>query len=159
MLILHDQGHPTEVCPINSLKTHFRPPRVLLDKIFIWSVILGQLESFRTYTASEYYFPENLRRSLKCYERKTFSDSSIRHIFSSENFRSPFSTKNNLTFGVKFQRLIVGIFLELYLNGTDIQKFLAFFQRLRILVNFCFSKKIFYRKQSMFASRVLWIKV
>ena len=78
------------------------------------------LSLFELTRAPEYYFPENLRRSLKYYERKTFSDSSIRHIFSSENFRFPFSTKNNLTFGVKFQRLIVGIFLELYLNGTDI---------------------------------------
>ena len=60
---------------------------------------------------------------------------------------------------MKFERLIVGIFLELYMNETDTEKLLAFFQGLRILVNFCFSEKIFYRKQSMVASRVLWIKV
>ena len=86
-------------------------------KIFIWSVIiLGQLESFRTYKGSRVLFSRNLRRSLKYYERKTFSDSSIRHIFSSENFRFPFSTKNNLTLGVKFERLILGIFFRIVLE-------------------------------------------
>ena len=87
-------------------------------KIFIWSVSLFELTR-----APEYYFTENVRRSLKYYERKTFSDSSIRHIFSSENFRFPFSTKNNLTLGVKFKRLIVGSFLELYMNGPEIEIF------------------------------------
>ena len=135
-----------------QLKTHFSLPKVLLDlqKYILSGTIKclsgrsssqGNLSLFELTRAPEYCFPENLRRSLKYYDRKTFSDSSIRHIFSSENFRFSFPTKNNLTLGVKFKRLIVGIFLELYLNGTDIQKFLAFFQLLKILGNFCFSEK------------------
>ena len=38
---------------------------------------------------------------FKFYEIDIFSDSSLRRIFESENFRFPFSTKNSLTWGLK----------------------------------------------------------
>ena len=34
----------------------------------------------------EYYFPENFRLNLMYYESETFSNSSLHHIFESENF-------------------------------------------------------------------------
>ena len=40
-------------------------------KIFIWSVILGQLESFPNYMGSQYY-PENFKCNLKFYEVRIF---------------------------------------------------------------------------------------
>ena len=44
--------------------------------------------------------PENFSCNLKFYESDSFSDSSLHRIFDSENFRFPFSTKHNLTWGV-----------------------------------------------------------
>ena len=38
---------------------------------------------------------------------------------------------------------------KLYMNGTVIEKFLAFPKLLKILGNFCFSEQIFHRKQSL----------
>ena len=38
---------------------------------------------------------------------------------------------------------------KLYMNGTVIEKFLAFLKLLKILGNFCFSEEIFHRKQSL----------
>ena len=76
-------------------------------KICICSAILGQLESFRNckVRASEYYCPENFRCNLKFYESNNFSDSSFHHIFESEKFRIPFSTKNSLTWGSEMQKI------------------------------------------------------
>ena len=48
-----------------------------------------------------YYFPVNFRCNFKFYEKENFSDSSLRRIFESENFRFPFSTKNSLTWGLR----------------------------------------------------------
>ena len=42
----------------------------------------------------QYYFPQNFRCNLSRYECENFSDSYLNHIFESENFRFPFSTKN-----------------------------------------------------------------
>ena len=67
-------------------------------KICICSVILGELESFRNYKGFTYYFPENFRCNLAHYEKEIFFDSSLHHIFESENFRFPFCY---LTWGVK----------------------------------------------------------
>ena len=53
----------------------------------------------------EYYFRENFRSNLTYYESETFSDSSLHHIFESENFRFPFCTKNSLTWEVKCENL------------------------------------------------------
>ena len=48
---------------------------------------------------------------------------------------------------------IVGNLLDklrkLYINGTVIQKFLAFLKRWKILASFCFPEQIFYRKLSL----------
>ena len=44
----------------------------------------------------QYYFPENFRCNLTYYESEDFSDSSLHHLFQSENVRFPFSTKPNL---------------------------------------------------------------
>ena len=38
----------------------------------------------------QYYFPEDFRSNLMYYEGENFSDSSVHHIFESENFRFPF---------------------------------------------------------------------
>ena len=40
-----------------------------------------------------YYFPENFRCNLTYYESENFSDSSLHHIFESENFRFSFCKK------------------------------------------------------------------
>ena len=56
--------------------------------------------------------------TLKVYESNNFSDCSFYHIFESEKFRTPFSTKNSLTWGVKFKKIklkkIVGNLLDMY---------------------------------------------
>ena len=53
-----------------------------------------------------------------------FSNSSLHHIFESEHFRFPFSTKNSQTYGVKYEKIHLGHLLnklrKLYLNGTVI---------------------------------------
>ena len=42
---------------------------------------------------------------LSLYECENFSDPYLNHIFESENFRFPFSTKNSITRGVKCEKL------------------------------------------------------
>ena len=44
----------------------------------------------------------------KYLESENFSDSSLHRIFDSENFRFPFSTKNCLTRGAKWEKLNLG---------------------------------------------------
>ena len=58
-------------------------------KICICSVILGELESFRNYKALV-LLTENFRFNLTYYESENFTDSSLHHIFESENFSFPF---------------------------------------------------------------------
>ena len=53
----------------------------------------------------QYYFAENSRCNLTYYESENFYDSSLHHIFESENFRFPFCTKNSLTWAVKCKEL------------------------------------------------------
>ena len=55
-------------------------------KICIFSVILGEMESFRNYKDFGTIFPI----SLDAIWREIFSDSSLRRIFESENFNFPF---------------------------------------------------------------------
>ena len=94
-------------------------------KIFVCWVILGKPKSFRNYKGFS-YFPENFRCNLTFYESENFSDSSLRHIFESENFRFRFSKKNSLTWIVKYGKIIlqkiVGNLLDkfrkLHMNGT-----------------------------------------
>ena len=52
----------------------------------------------------------------------------------------------------KLQKIIGNLFdkfRKLYVNGTVVYKFLAFLKLSKILGNFCFSVKIFHRKQSL----------
>ena len=66
-------------------------------KICICSVILGDLESFQYSKGFSIIFPKILDVNyLTYYESEKCSDSSPHHIFESENFRFPFSTKNIL---------------------------------------------------------------
>ena len=65
-------------------------------KICTCSVILGELESIRNYNGFNNIL-RNVRCNLTYYESENFSDSSLHHIFESENFRFPFCTKNSLT--------------------------------------------------------------
>ena len=67
-------------------------------KICICSVILGELESSQYSKGFSIIFPKILDVIyLTYYESEKFSDSSPHHIFESENFRFPFSTKNSQT--------------------------------------------------------------
>ena len=73
-------------------------------EIYICSVILGQLESFRNYQGFSIIFPKILDER----RRENFSDSSFHRIFESENFRFSFSAKNSLIWrgrGIKCQTL------------------------------------------------------
>ena len=56
-------------------------------------------------TRASVFFPENFRCNLAFYESENFSDSSLHHILESENFRFPFSTKNSVTWVVKYKKL------------------------------------------------------
>ena len=92
----------------SAMKTLFRLSRVYCTfrsiempskrrkKIFIFSVILGELSPFEITRASVLFF-ENFRCNLTFYERENFSDSSLHGILESENFRFPFSKKNSVT--------------------------------------------------------------
>ena len=50
---------------------------------------------------------ENFRCNLPLNERENFSDSSLHDIFESQSFRFPFSAKNSLSWGVKYEKLNV----------------------------------------------------
>ena len=58
-------------------------------KICICSVILGELESFRNNKCFSIIFLKKFRCNLMYYESENFTDSSLQHIFESENFRFP----------------------------------------------------------------------
>ena len=51
-----------------------------------------------------HYFPANFRCNLTFFESENLSDSSLRHIFESENFRFPFCTKKIIPLGVKCEK-------------------------------------------------------
>ena len=67
----------------------------------------------------QYYFPQNFKCNLKCYESKNFSDSSLQRIF---------PTKNSLTCEMRKIQLkkILGKLLDDLQNGTVVYKCLAF---------------------------------
>ena len=137
-------GTPREGFLLHTLKILFRLSRVLLDlqKCILSGAIKfvsvrsswGNLSLFEiTRAFNQYYYPENFRCNLRYHESENFADSSLHHIFESENFSFLFSTKNSLTWGVKCENIkltkIVGNLLDelrkLYMNRTVIQKFLA----------------------------------
>ena len=74
-------------------------------------------------------FPENFRSNLTYNERENFCDSSLHHIFESENFKFSFFTKHSLTWAVKNGKLTLHKIIEnllhekrrkLYMSGTVI---------------------------------------
>ena len=97
-------GVPSESFLLNSLKTRFRLPSVLLDlhKYILSSAInlylFGHPRAtwvFSKLQGLQQKFPENVRFNLKFYGGGNFSDFSVHHIFESENFRFSFSTKTS----------------------------------------------------------------
>ena len=71
-------------------------------KICACLVILGELESFRNYKGFSIILLKILDAIIiTYYESENFSDSSLHHIFESENVWFPFCTKNSLTWAVK----------------------------------------------------------
>ena len=75
-------------------------------KICAYLVILGELESFRNYKGFSIILLKILDAIIiTYYESENFSDSSLHHIFESENVRFPFCTKNSLTWAVKSKEL------------------------------------------------------
>ena len=97
---------------LNTLKTPLGYPEYLYRsveihsercyKICICLVSLGDFESFRNYKGFSIIF---MKIFFSFYERENFSDSYLNHIFESENFRFPSSTKDGITWGVKCQKL------------------------------------------------------
>ena len=69
--------------------------------MFISSVILGELKSFRNYKGFSITFP---RCNLTFCESENFSDPSLHHILESEIFRFPFSKKNSVTRVVEYEK-------------------------------------------------------
>ena len=60
-------------------------------KICICSdIVLGGTRVFRNFNGFSIIFPENFSCNLTYYETENFSNSSLHHIFESENFRFPF---------------------------------------------------------------------
>ena len=126
-------------------------------KTCICSVVLGQLESFRNYKGLRIIFPKNLDAILSFTKVRIFLIPLSIAFLESEHFRFPFSTNKRLTWVLKCEKFImqkiVGNLLDmlrkLYMNGTVIQKFLAFPKLQKILGNFCFFEEVFYRKQSL----------
>ena len=71
------------------------------DRYKIWTC--SDLSLFEI-TSASVLFCENFRCNLTYYESENFSDSSLHHIFESENFRFPFCTKNSLTWALKCKK-------------------------------------------------------
>ena len=78
------RGNTASLLPVNVFQLALK---------FFCSVILGQLESVRNYRGFSIIFPKNFSCNLKFYESENFPDSSLHHIFGSENLRFPFSDR------------------------------------------------------------------
>ena len=76
-------------------------------KICIRSVFLGELEAFRKYNGLSVILSKILDAIEPFMKVRTFSYSSLYHIFKSENFRFPFSTKISLTRAVNYKKIIL----------------------------------------------------
>ena len=91
-------------------------------KIFICSVILGQLWVFSKLQGLQSYFPENFGRILKYKESKTFFIPLSMIAFSNPKVLGfPFSTKNNFTWGEKCEQFKF-IYSHLFNYNTTIRK-------------------------------------
>ena len=73
-------------------------------KICICSVILGDLEYFRSYKGFG-IISRNFLCKLAYYESEKYFYSSLHHIFEFENVRLPFSYANSLIRSVKCEKL------------------------------------------------------
>ena len=62
-------------------------------KIYICSVILGELEAFRNFNGFSVIFPKSLDATERFTKVRVFSYSSLPHILESENFRFLFLRK------------------------------------------------------------------
>ena len=129
-------GAPNDGFLLHTLKTlfsaiqsTFRSPE-MHSKAALWNLYLFD-HPRRTWVFSklqglQYYFSENFRCNLTYNESENFSDSSLHHIFESENFRLPFFTKNSLPWGVKCEKLNFrksqGIYWMIFENCTRIQR-------------------------------------
>ena len=71
------------------------------------SVILGHLECCRNHKdlSIQSYLPEKFRCNLTLHESENFSDSFLHHILESEKFRFSISTRYDLTWGGKCEKL------------------------------------------------------
>ena len=70
-------------------------------KIYICSVVQGERESFRNYKGFSIIFPKILCANLTYYISENFPDSSLHHIFESENFRFPLFYEKEPSLGRK----------------------------------------------------------
>ena len=59
-------------------------------KICVYSVNLGELESFRNYKGFSFIIPKILDAFNENNESENYFESSLHYIFESENFRIPF---------------------------------------------------------------------
>ena len=102
-------GAPNDGFLLNTLKSFFRISRVLWDlRGLYYFYQFGHPRGTWIFTklqGIQYYFAENFRCNLTYYESENFSDSSLHHIFESENFRFSFCTKSSLTLAVKCKEL------------------------------------------------------
>ena len=78
--------------------------------IYICSIILGGLKSFRNYKV----FPEKLRCNLTFYESENFSDSFLHHIYNPKILGFLFLRKNSVSWVVKYEKLNFRKLLEIY---------------------------------------------
>ena len=105
-------GAPNDGFLLNTLKTLLCYPEYRLEALYaaLWNLYLfghpKETWAFpKLHEGLEYYFPETLRRHLTYYESETFSNSSLYHIFESENFRFPFFYEIYPDFGSKMWNL------------------------------------------------------
>ena len=69
--------------------------------------------------------PENFRSNLTYNERENFCDSSLHHIFESENFKFSFFMKHSLTWAVKNGKLILHKIIENLLHEKPIKLYVS----------------------------------
>ena len=126
-------------------------------QICISSVFLGEMWVFSKLQGLEYYFPENFRCNLTCYESETYSDFSLHCIFESQNFRFPFTQREIAWLGKwkaksKLQNMVGNLLDKPSKIVHEWNGHLEIFSRpqyQKVLGDICFSEQIFHRKQSL----------
>ena len=137
VMLVDAAGAPNDGFLPNSLVTHFRLSRVFFRplemhskrryKICICSVILcGGTWVFPKLQGLQYYFSEKFRCNLAHYEKEKFFDSSLHHIFESENLRFPFSYEKWSNLGCEVEKIklhkIAGNLLDKLRKLTAIER-------------------------------------